>query len=324
MVTELRPLASNSDRTGEIVLRGIPDKLIERLVYDDNNHATLLDPTYIQDFLLTYRVFIEQPTYITGKLQEWFEKPSLLSTQITYSSPSLSTLLPATDVQLRKKIYRIVLEWITNHFNDFETNKELYSFLERFQDVLNGEKMSEQFKVLTIAISTKSKPRSLILARSKRDEQLQFNVQGGWEKGYGIFVSRVDTQSKAYELGMRRGDQILDVNGHSFAHVTLAQALDILKAATHASINVRYNPVSFNEMLLHPEKSPYRNKKQNGLPNSQSGSSLNSSNSVNKALLAEYINTQYQPPTLASHLNNDAQSYNQIKKSIGVILPPSQ
>ena len=115
--------------------------------------------------------------------------------------------------------------------------------------------------MLTIAISTKSRPRTITLARSKRDEQLMFNIQGGWDKGYGIFVSRVDSESKAYELGMRRTDQIMDVNGHSFQHITLASAIEILKSFTHTSITLKYNPISFNEMLLHPDKSPYRNKK---------------------------------------------------------------
>ena len=162
---------------------------------------------------------------------------------------------------LKKKVSRIVLEWITNHFNDFETNKELYEFVERFQDHLNREKMQEQFRILTIAITTKSKMRTITLARSKRDETLMFSIQGGWEKGYGIFVSKVDKETKVHELGLRKGDQILDVNGHSFQHITLLNALDTLKSLTHLSISLKYNPIGYNEMLLHPEKSPHRNKK---------------------------------------------------------------
>jgi hypothetical protein len=36
--------------------------------------------------------------------------------------------------------------------------------------------MPEQLRVLTIAISTKSKPRAVTLARSKRDETLLFTI----------------------------------------------------------------------------------------------------------------------------------------------------
>jgi hypothetical protein len=320
MVTELRPLNASTEKTGEIVMRGTPDKLIERLVYDDNSN--ILDPTYIQDFLLTYRVFIEKPQYITAKLHEWFEKiPPATATGVNSSPQSLS--LDLHNLNLKKKIYRIVLEWITNHYNDFETNKDLYSFLEKFQEILNREKMLEQFRVLTIAISTKSRPRTITLARSKREEQLQFNIQGGWDKGYGIFISRVDKESKAFELGMRRADQILDVNGHSFQHITLANAIDILKSFTHTSITLKYNPISFNEMLLHPDKSPYRNKKALGAANMSlaNGAANSSSSNANKAVLAEYIQNQYQPPGLLNHLNNDTQNLNMLKKSIGSMPP---
>jgi Rap guanine nucleotide exchange factor 2 len=248
MVTEYRLLNNTSDKTGEIVLRANPDKLIERLVNDDSN--SLVDPTFIQDFLLTYRVFIDAPTFISNKLCEWFEQSS--------NSLTLSSLAAAN---LKKKVYRIVLEWITNHFNDFETNKELYDFVERFQEILSKEKMHEQLRVLTIALSTKSKQRTLTLARSKRDEQLMFSIQGGWDKGYGVFISRVEKETKAGELGVRKGDQILEVNGHSFQHITLSSAIETLKSFTHSSITLKYNPIGFNEMLLHPEKSPHRNKK---------------------------------------------------------------
>jgi hypothetical protein len=86
--------------------------------------------------------------------------------------------LVANGVMIKKKVYRIVLEWITNHFNDFEANRELYDFVEKFQEQLSKEKMYEQFRVLSIAISTKSKQRLVTLARSKRDEALMFNIQG--------------------------------------------------------------------------------------------------------------------------------------------------
>lgn len=230
---------------------------------------------------------------------------------------------------VKKKVYRIVLEWVTNHFNDFEANRELYDFLERFQEQLSKDKMYEQFRVLSIAISTKSKQRVVTLARSKRDETLMFNIQGGWEKGYGIFVSKVEHESKAYEMGLRRGDQILDVNGHSFMHITLGQALETLKSFTHSSITLKYNPIGFNEMLLHPEKSPHRNKK-------------NMTNS-NKAYLIEYLKQQQNnytqqhshpgtPPGIGAAVTHDASpqsphmsSAGPNKKSIGSIppLPPS-
>ena len=152
MVTELRALNATTDKTGEIVLRGTADKLLERLVYDEQ--STLLDPTFIQDFLLTYRVFIDKPEFITSKLQEWFEKlPSMQqqSQQQQHTSPQTLTQ-DLHNLSLKKRIYRIVLEWTTNHYNDFETNKDLAAFLEKFQEILSREKMLEQFKVCYIYI----------------------------------------------------------------------------------------------------------------------------------------------------------------------------
>lgn len=301
LVTEQRLVNDSTDKTGEIVLKGSVEKLVERLVYDDS--YSIIDPTYIQDFLLTYRVFCENPVRISSKLLEWFQQSNKQQSAQTAS--------------LKKKVYRIVLEWITNHFNDFETNKELYEFVERFLEQLNKEKMSEQFRVLTIAVSTKSKTRTVTLARSKRDETLMFSIQGGWEKGYGIFVSKVEKDTKAHELGIRKGDQILDVNGHSFQHITLLNALDTLKSFTHLSISLKYNPIGFNEMLLHPEKSPHRNKKT--IVNND------------KQYLMKYL--QMQQTQFQRELNSvDADStakvntqQTQPKKSIGTIppLPPS-
>jgi Rap guanine nucleotide exchange factor 2 len=288
MVTEHRPIVSHSgvERTGEIILRANSDKLIQRLIYDDS--YSFIDPTYIQDFLLTYRVFISDPTIIANKLLEWFNNTTTTTT--------------ITTANLKRKVYRIVLEWITNHFNDFETNKSLYEFVETFQDTLNNEKMLEQFRVLTIAISTKSKKRTITLARSKRDEILSFVIQGGWDKGYGIFITKVDKDSKASELGMLRGDQIIEVNGQSFQHITYLNALETIKSFTHLSITLKYNPISFNEMLLNPEKSN-RNKK-------------NQSATQNRTFLLEYLHQEQQQQHQQQHQINETKSSTNLGNSI--------
>ena len=41
------------------------------------------------------------------------------------------------------------------------------------------------------------------------DEQLMFSIHGGWDKGNGVFISRVERETKAAELGVRKGHQIL-------------------------------------------------------------------------------------------------------------------
>lgn len=42
-------------------------------------------------------------------------------------------------------------------------------------------------------------------------------------------------------MGLKRGDQILEVNGQSFEHVTHTRALEILRGTTHLSITIKSN-----------------------------------------------------------------------------------
>ena len=38
---------------------------------------SVVDPTYIEDFLLTYRTFLPRPLSLGHRLLEWFKEPSL-------------------------------------------------------------------------------------------------------------------------------------------------------------------------------------------------------------------------------------------------------
>lgn len=51
-------------------LQGTPDKLTLQLI---ENNAT--DPSYIEDFLLTYRTFLKSPLDVTRKLYSWLQDP---------------------------------------------------------------------------------------------------------------------------------------------------------------------------------------------------------------------------------------------------------
>lgn len=52
---------------------------------------------------------------------------------------------------------------------------------------------------------------------------------------------QVIKKSKAEDVGLKRGDQILEVNGQSFEHVSHSKALEILRGTTHLSITVKSN-----------------------------------------------------------------------------------
>ena len=83
--------------------------------------------------------------------------------------------------------------------------------------------------------------------RSSREEELEFSLTGGYNRG-GIFVLSVCRGSTAAKKGLKRGDQILDVNGESFQHVmTLERAVDILTKQSLLQINVKSNFLAFKE-----------------------------------------------------------------------------
>ena len=56
-----------------MVIRGAPDKLMDQLMVENST----TDPTYIEDFLLTYRTFLNAPVVIADQLLDWFKVSEL-------------------------------------------------------------------------------------------------------------------------------------------------------------------------------------------------------------------------------------------------------
>ncbi|XP_052266467.1 rap guanine nucleotide exchange factor 6-like isoform X4 [Dreissena polymorpha] len=234
-VTELR-VFDGGTRRGHIVIRGTAESLMRHLVEDHSQ----VDNTYVEDFLLTYRTFLPSPTLLTNRLLQWFEDPNL-----------------------RAKVTRVVLLWVNNHFNDFETNADMCEFLEHFEDLMEREQnmdkctrsqMKGQLRLLNLACASKARPRTVTLTRATRDEILYFQVLGGQEWNSGIFIKKVEKDSKAYDAGLKRGDQILEVNGASMLNMSHHKAMELLRKTTHLSITVKSNLAEFKEMLEHNEK----------------------------------------------------------------------
>ncbi|XP_070544204.1 rap guanine nucleotide exchange factor 6-like [Ptychodera flava] len=225
LITEHRVL-DGGNRKGHVVIKGTPVRLMQHLVED---HSTV-DPTYVEDFIMTCRTFLRNSTELTSNLLKWFRNSSV-----------------------RDRVTRVVLLWVNNHYNDFESDPAMVEFLEQFEDLLDKQSMTGQLRLLHIACAAKAKQRTLTLARSTRDSVLHFSVLGGRERGCGIFISKVEKGSKAQEVGLRRGDQILEVNGHNFERMSHAKALEILRGTTHLSITLKTNMLAFKEMLSTPE-----------------------------------------------------------------------
>ncbi|KAL7390068.1 hypothetical protein ABVT39_014363 [Epinephelus coioides] len=234
MVKEHRELDRSGTRKGHIVIKGTPERLIMHLVEE----PSVVDPTYIEDFLLTYRTFLSNPMEVGKKLLEWFHVDSL-----------------------RDTVTRIVLLWVNNHFNDFEGDPAMTHFLEDFEKHLENTKMKGHLRLLNIACAAKAKWRQITLQKASRESPLYFSVQGGSERGFGIFVESVEPGSKAAEAGLKRGDQIMEINGQNFENISFSKAVDILRNNTHLSLTVKTNIFVFKELL-----SRIMHEKKNGGP----------------------------------------------------------
>ncbi|XP_032431425.1 rap guanine nucleotide exchange factor 6 isoform X4 [Xiphophorus hellerii] len=234
MVKEHRELDRSGTRKGHIVIKGTPERLIMHLVEE----PSVVDPTYIEDFLLTYRTFLSSPMDVGRKLLDWFQVDCF-----------------------RDTVTRIVLLWVNNHFNDFEGDLAMTRFLEEFEKHLETSKMKGHLRLLNIACAAKAKWRQITLQKATRDSQLHFSVQGGSERGFGVFVESVEEGSKAAETGLKRGDQIMEVNGQNFENIALSKAVDILRNNTHLSLTVKTNIFVFKELL-----SRIMHEKKNGGP----------------------------------------------------------
>ncbi|XP_045678772.1 rap guanine nucleotide exchange factor 6 isoform X5 [Phyllostomus hastatus] len=227
MVHEHRELDRSGTRKGHIVIKATPERLIMHLIEEHS----IVDPTYIEDFLLTYRTFLPSPLDVGIKLLEWFKIDSL-----------------------RDKVTRIVLLWVNNHFNDFEGDPAMTRFLEEFEKNLEDTKMNGHLRLLNIACAAKAKWRQVVLQKASRESPLHFSLNGGSEKGFGIFVEGVEPGSKAADAGLKRGDQIMEVNGQNFENITFVKALEILRNNTHLALTVKTNIFVFKELLSRTEQ----------------------------------------------------------------------
>lgn len=251
IVTELR----KTDTVGKrepVVIRGTPERLMLHLIEENS----INDPTYVEDFLLTHRTFIESQIRVANQLLEWFRSDEIIDDL----KPSISESINSSYIDVRYRVARVVILWVNNYFTDFEMDAQMMEFLEIFETELEKHSMLEELKLLHVAHTHKARTRTITLTRSSRDEDLHFKIIGGYEKGGGIFILETDKNSKASEMGLRRGDQILEVNGQNFEHVSFTRAMEILTGTTHLSIAVKSNLLVFREMLHSTNKNSPRLK----------------------------------------------------------------
>lgn len=90
----------------------------------------------------------------------------------------------------------------------------------------------------------------------KTDEGLGFNVMGGKEQNSPIYISRIIPGGVADRHGgLKRGDQLLSVNGVSVDGENHEKAVELLKQAIGSvKLVVRYTPKVLEEMELRFDK----------------------------------------------------------------------
>ena len=90
----------------------------------------------------------------------------------------------------------------------------------------------------------------------KTQEGLGFNVMGGREQNSPIYISRIIPNGVAWKHGgLKKGDQLLSVNGVSVENEYHEKAVELLKQAQgNVKLVVRYSPQVLLEMENRFEK----------------------------------------------------------------------
>ncbi|XP_072282604.1 protein lin-7 homolog B isoform X2 [Pyxicephalus adspersus] len=109
----------------------------------------------------------------------------------------------------------------------------------------------------------------------KTDEGLGFNIMGGKEQNSPIYISRIIPGGVADRHGgLKRGDQLLSVNGVSVEGEQHEKAVELLKAAQGTvKLVVRYTPKVLEEMEARFEKmrTARRRQQQNSFTQTSDG-----------------------------------------------------
>lgn len=102
-----------------------------------------------------------------------------------------------------------------------------------------------------------------IVELPKTDEGLGFNVMGGREQNTPIYISRIIPDGVADRHGgLKRGDQLISVNGINVEGENHEKAVELLKAAIDkVTLVVKYTPKVLEEMESRFDKQRMRQRK---------------------------------------------------------------
>lgn len=93
-----------------------------------------VDDTFHKDFLLTYRTFLKDPMPLTDKLKEaWQTGLPDQRERVKVMGDFWNGRISVLSVL---QIVKIVLNWVTEHFPDFEEDDRMTKFLDWFEERL--------------------------------------------------------------------------------------------------------------------------------------------------------------------------------------------
>ena len=233
MVMEKR--AVDHKREGYFIVQATPTKLLDQLL------EVTIDESFHKDFLLTYRTFLKSPDPVLEKLVQSWESD-----------------IPET----KQRIILIVLNWVSEHFSDFEGCEKMNGFLDWFEEkLLENGKVGEK-RALDKLRSLNARLRNIDMDREASGTPLNFTVVGGWEVGKAVFVADIKPNSIPMMAGLRVGDQILEINGARCDKKELREVSAILIKNFKLSLRVKSNIPEYKQYLQDSPSIPvdYRSK----------------------------------------------------------------
>lgn len=152
--------------------------------------------------------------------------------------------------------------------SDFLTSvREVYEHVYETVDVQGSQdvRASATAKATVAAFAASeghAHPR--VVELPKTEEGLGFNVMGGKEQNSPIYISRIIPGGVADRHGgLKRGDQLLSVNGVSVEGENHEKAVELLKQAQGSvKLVVRYTPKVLEEMEMRFDKQRARRRQQ--------------------------------------------------------------
>lgn len=137
-----------------------------------------IDQDYVDDFLLLFRVFMTEDSREVKKLP-----PGMIKLCLT-----LKHLLNHNE--FRDKIVKIMLEWLSSYYFDFELDTEFsYLFMKEFASRLKDLGMNNHLQLLHATLTAKSKIRNVSISRPSKNQPLSFSIGGSNTENWGIFIT---------------------------------------------------------------------------------------------------------------------------------------